>query len=223
MAQDCECLGEGEERQRGESRFKRDLKKGSTKHERIARSQSYYRITVRCFSNFMRITYTQCVLFIHFRLPAAGCRHAFEPGPCLMLFWRRHINRKAGPELKDRKCAPPGTFYVNVLAFVCLHCPPPGSCACLFVYARPYLTLFFCSNPIRHPKYLWPTARGICFACEQRSSAIYLTFKCWLLRVSQRCRRLTVLPFFLSLSRSLSLRVCVCAVVLDGFVCMKFA
>lgn len=83
-------------------------------------SQLYYRITVRCFSNFMRITYTQCVLFTHFRLPVAVDRHAFEPGPCLMLFWRRHINRKAGPELKDRKCAPPGTFYVNVLAFVCL-------------------------------------------------------------------------------------------------------
>lgn len=173
MAQECDVCGRDREgRGKGKGRKGgQGLVKGSDKGQPgtwASDSQSYYRITVRCFSNFMRITYTQCVLFTHFRLPVAVDRHAFEPGPCLMLFWRRHINRKAGPELKDRKCAPPGTFYVNVLAFVCLLSAlsplplilPLSVCACLFVFGLPYLTLFFClagsasqifmANGIRH-------------------------------------------------------------------------
>lgn len=96
-------------------------------------------------------------------------------------------------------------YFLCKCARICLSSLSGSSLPLLISLCRPYLTLFSAASfPVRHPEYLWPTALGICFACEQRtSSAIYLTFKCCWLRVSQRCRRLTVFS-----SLSVCVRVC---------------
>lgn len=122
MAQECDVCGR-EREGKGKGKWRKGTGDGKGVWQRAARNVDewlpvvlpHYRALL--FKFYAYYVYAVCV--IH-SLPVAVDRHAFEPGPCLMLFWRRHINRKAGPELKDRKCAPPGTFYVNVLAFVCL-------------------------------------------------------------------------------------------------------
>lgn len=73
-------------------------------------------------------------------------------------------------------------YFLCKCARICLSSLSGSSLPVRVSLCRPYLTLFFAASfPVRHPKYLWPTALGICSACEQRtSSAIYLTFKCLL-------------------------------------------